>query len=118
MQFTTKTPPKKIIAKIKPLKTNIIESLRNEVKEDTTENANLNLKLQNTEANTMIEAASTDEDISVDDANAMSLSEIETYITPVYGVHMRMSLDNKYIYDLDFNLVGTVIDSKTIEWVE
>jgi hypothetical protein len=50
-----------------------------------------------------------DPDVSVD---------IDTYITPVYGVNMRVSLDNKYIYDMDFNLVGTVIDNKSIQWIE
>lgn len=43
---------------------------------------------------------------------------VDTYITPVYGVNMRVSLDNKYIYDMDFNLVGTVIDNKSIQWIE
>ena len=44
--------------------------------------------------------------------------EEETYITPVYGVNMRVSFDNKYIYDMDGVLVGTVIDNKSIKWIE
>ena len=66
--------------------------------------------------------ASTDDAESVDDSSSSSVSssssESSTYITPVYGVNMRVSLDNKYIYDLDFNLVGTVLDDKSIEWIE
>ena len=58
---------------------------------------------------------STDESMSVDDSSSVS---VDTYITPVYGVNMRVSLDNKYIYDMNFNLVGTVRDNKSIEWVD
>jgi len=56
--------------------------------------------------------ASTEENISVDEAI------IETYIRPIYGVDMRVSLDNKYIYDLDFKLVGIVVDRKNITWID
>ena len=63
--------------------------------------------------------ASTDDTESVDDSSLSSTaSESSTYITPVYGVDMRVSLDNKYIYDIDFNLVGTVLDDKSIEWID
>ncbi len=59
---------------------------------------------------------------SVDDTSCSSTSsnasESTTYIVPVYGVEMRMSLDNKFIYDMEFNHVGTVTDSKSIEWIE
>jgi hypothetical protein len=45
-------------------------------------------------------------------------SESTTYIVPVYGMDMRMSFDNKFIYDMDFNHVGTVTDSKSIDWLD
>ena len=45
-------------------------------------------------------------------------SELTTYIVPVYGIDMRMSFDNKFIYDMEFNHVGTVTDSKSIDWID
>jgi len=72
--------------------------------------------------------SSTDES-TVDESSSASVEEISsmdtssaleemTYVTPVYGVNMRVSLDNKYIYDMNFNLVGTVIDQKSIQWID
>ena len=66
--------------------------------------------------------SSTDES-TVDESRSSSVedkSSLEemTYVTPVYGVNMRVSLDNKYIYDMNFNLVGTVIDQKSIQWID
>ena len=57
---------------------------------------------------------------SVEEISSMDTSSMEetTYVTPVYGVNMRVSLDNKYIYDMNFNLVGTVIDQKSIQWID
>jgi hypothetical protein len=62
---------------------------------------------------------------SIDDASCSSsssaisiASELTTYIVPVYGIDMRMSFDNKFIYDMEFNHVGTVTDSKSIDWID
>jgi hypothetical protein len=55
--------------------------------------------------------------LSTTSLNSSSIEE-ETYITPVYGVNMRVSFDNKYIYDMDGMLVGTVIDNKSIKWID
>ncbi len=60
-------------------------------------------------------SASVEEISSIDTSSAL---EETTYVTPVYGVNMRVSLDNKYIYDMNFNLVGTVIDQKSIQWID
>ncbi len=48
----------------------------------------------------------------------LTASELTTYIVPVYGINMRMSFDNKFIYDMEFNHVGTVTDSKSIDWID
>jgi len=94
-------------------------------------NSKCKTKLKHVSINTqasLIEMDSTDDSSTVSTAsnasNSSSASNVSiaslenTYIVPVYGVNMRMSLDNKYIYDLDFNHVGTVLDNKSIEWLD
>ena len=75
-----------------------------------------------TDESTVDESSSASvEEISSMDTSSMDTSsalEEMTYVTPVYGVNMRVSLDNKYIYDMNFNLVGTVIDQKSIQWID
>jgi hypothetical protein len=99
----TKTPEAKPTLKIVPKITPIQKT-----------KITIKTKTPNTESLSLV-GTSTDESMSVDDSSSVS---VDTYITPVYGVNMRVSLDNKYIYDMDFNLVGTVQNNKSIEWVD
>jgi len=100
-------PILKIAAKIKP---KII------IKPKTNNLLSLNMD-SSTDESTVDESssASVEEISSMDTSSAL---EEMTYVTPVYGVNMRVSLDNKYIYDMNFNLVGTVIDQKSIQWID
>jgi hypothetical protein len=67
----------------------------------------------------LIDADSTDDSSMVSTSSNASVASLDnTYIVPVYGVNMRMSMDNKFIYDLDLNHVGTVLDNKSIEWLD
>lgn len=62
-----------------------------------------------------------DKDMCFDDSDSSSCSSVsreDTYICPLYGVNMRISMDNKRIYDIDFNLMGKVIDDTTIDWLD
>lgn len=73
--------------------------------------------------NVIINGDILNDDLSVMTDNAIDLSsisgsEVETYVTPVYGVKMRVSLDNKYIFSMDLKLVGVVVNDKNIDWIE
>jgi hypothetical protein len=85
---------KRVVKTKKPVKNSII----------------INGDLDSSENDSSLTDESTDHSLNLN-------TEKDTYITPVYGVKMRVSLDNKYIFDMQLNLVAVIVDDKNIEWV-
>ena len=104
------------------------EPIKRKSKSNTTNKTKIKLKQVSIDQHLNLSMDITCSDMdSIDDASCSSsssististASELTTYIVPVYGIDMRMSFDNKFIYDMEFNHVGTVTDSKSIDWID
>ncbi len=116
-------PISKIKVKVK-VKVNVKATIKDQFPAETVKRKATTNKTKIKLKQVSIDTCSADID-SIDDASCSSASstssnasELTTYIVPVYGVDMRVSFDNKFIYDMEFNHVGTVTDSKSIDWID